>query len=191
MRQVTCIVLFLIVAGCTAMPADPMPRLNFSNLTPIKLNVASIEVIDDYTPPMQAPNVEHLFATPFYDAVQLWAKQRLGMAGPEGFVRLTITEASVKEVSLPIEQGLRGMLTRQQAYRYDARLAVQLEADAPGVDSRGYITVVAERSRTIVEGVSLAEKERAWHEITKSIMDDLDKSVERSLRQRLPGLVIN
>src|SRR3989304_3468878 len=68
----------------TPPPAQKLPEITFAHLPPIKLNVATVEVVVRYRPPMKAPNVEHLFPTPPLKALRTWAADRVKAVGRSG-----------------------------------------------------------------------------------------------------------
>ena len=58
-------VMALGLAACEApVSIQKLPELTYGHLPPLKLNVAKIEVVAQYQPPLREPNVEHLFPTP-------------------------------------------------------------------------------------------------------------------------------
>ena len=67
-------VLNLFLLACeTTLHEQRLPELTFAHLTPIKLNVAKINVEVQYKPTLRKPNVEHLFPTPPAEAIKQWA----------------------------------------------------------------------------------------------------------------------
>src|SRR5437667_10992455 len=101
--------LFLLVGlaltACSSTPPTPIAPIAYTNATPIRLNAGSIEVVDQFKPPLAAPNVDHLFVQTPAAAVRAWAQGRLRAAGQSGAIRVTIVDASVKAVALPIRTG--------------------------------------------------------------------------------------
>jgi len=53
----------------------------------------------------------------------------------------------------------------------------------------GFARIVAERSTTVAESDTLAERERMWGEMTSAMMSDLDKALERAFREKLPQIL--
>ena len=61
----------LLLAGCAeGPPITTTPDLTFANLQPISVNASSVDVIDDYKPPLRDPNIEHSFRLPTYTALE-------------------------------------------------------------------------------------------------------------------------
>ena len=55
----------VMVAACETNSVQPhYPMITFSHLAPVNLDVAAVEYVDQYVPPQDAPNVDHLFPVP-------------------------------------------------------------------------------------------------------------------------------
>ncbi len=181
---------FVILAACEAAPLPPpIPEITFSHLAPIEIAAAQIEIVEDYVPPLAAPNVEHKFPTPPAQAVRQWAKDRLRLVGDDGVLRVIIRDASVIETKLEKTGGVRGAFTVDQSERYDARLAVVVEVRSIRGFQDAFASAIAERSRTVAEDISLYDRELVFFEMTKSMMDDLDAELEKNIRQFLARFV--
>ena len=170
------------LASCQATaPSLVFPELTFQHLKSLSLNVAKLETISSYKPPMSAPNVDHLFRTPPADALGRWAKDRLRAVGTNGIARFTILEASVTETPLDIKEGFIGAFTKEQSERYDAVLKAKLEIfDVSGL-SIGFARAQATRSVTVREDSSINQREQVWFRLTEELVRDLDAELEKSI----------
>ena len=174
----------LALAGCTAAPPRPtFTDITFADRPPIKLDIREVEIVQAYRSPHAAPNVEHLFHVPPAAAAALWATDRLMAAGPMHRARYIVREASVIETSLKQSGGLTGAFTTEQSERYDARLVVDLNIVSEADGSEGTLTVKVERSRTVPENLTFAEREQVWHEITGTMMRELDAQLDESIKK--------
>jgi len=184
-RALVGIVAASFVAACAATPApEPHPDLTYGHLAPIHLNAASIDIQTRYIPPLRAPNVEHRAPVPPYVAIRRWGEARLKTRGTtNNQARLVILDASIKEAPLATKGGLKGAFVREQAARYDGRLAVLLEIRDPGGRQLAFVTARAERSATVPEGASIAQRERVWLALTEDMMRDLNKQLEDNIRR--------
>ena len=179
------------LGGCNTPPERyEFPELTYAHLPPIRLNVAVIDVLDSYHPPMAAPNVEHLFPTPPAKAMERWARDRLVAAGNNGGALFTITRADVLEVPLARTTGIKGVFTTDQSYRYDAMLQVKLEAENTSGLRRGSITAQAKRSRTVDEDITLNQRERLWFEMTELLMRDIGTEIEKQINTYMPAFLV-
>lgn len=181
----------LFLAACaTPPPAPRFPELTFTHLPPIRLDATSLEIVDAYTPPLTAPNIEHRMPVAPAAAARRWAQDRLVPAGDAGRITVTIEDASVTETVLPRTRGVRGTVTTDQSERYDARLFVRVAIANPG--GIGEVSAEATRSRTVLEGLSLNDREKVWFEITEALIGDLNVELENAIddflaRFRMPG----
>ncbi len=176
------LVLPLALAGCATPPAQQnFADLSYRHLAPINLAVSSFDVETRYIPPLKAPNVEHLAPVKPYNAARQWGFDRIKTRGGDARARLVVLDASIIEVPLAVTGGIKGAFTRDQAARYDGKLAVMLEViDAGGVQ-RAYVTARADRSQTVPEGATIAERDRVWFAITEDMMRQLNEQLERNI----------
>ena len=176
----------LVLAACQApVLPPPIPELTYGHLEPINLDVGRIEIVAQYVPPLKAPNVEHTFPTPPATAMRQWAKDRLRAVGEIRTARLVIKNASASETKLKITGGLRGAFTKDQSERYDVTLDVVLEVRGEDGVAVAFANAVVTRSKTVTEGLSLDERARVFHEMTQSLMDEVNSELEKNIRQFL------
>lgn len=178
----------LALAACTAGPLpQPKEPIRFTDRAPYRLAVASVEVVDDYQPPLSPPNVDHEFPTPPREAIRAWAGDRLRAAAGGGLrlARLSIIDASVVEKPLSRTGGVRGILTNEPSENLVGNVSVLLEIlDADGA-RLGYTKVAAQRTRGIMEDASLREREDIYDEMARGMMSDLDKQLSANIERHL------
>lgn len=179
------------LAGCNTPPERyEFPELTYAHLPPIRLDVAVVDVVDSYHPPMAEPNVEHLFPVPPARAMERWARDRLVAAGNNGAALFTILRADVIEVPLERTTGIKGVFTSDQSYRYDASMEIRLDAENTSGLRRGTITAQARRSQTVAEDMSLNQRERLWFEMTELLMRDIGVEIEKNIDAYLAAFKI-
>jgi hypothetical protein len=170
------------MAGCdTTVPRAHFPELAYDHLAPMSLAVGQVEVVQEYRPPAAPPNVEHLFPIPPAETAERWVRDRVKAVGGPGQVRAVIVTASVVEVPLERRGGIRGAFTTEQSERYDAELEVRLDLESGGATAS--VSSRAERRRTVPENISLADREKVWFEMTEAMMNDINASLERQIRE--------
>ncbi len=184
---------YILLAGLgactTAPPAAQYPDLTYGHHGKIALDVGEIEIVSQYVPPLKPPHVEHLAPVQPEEAMRRWVRDRLEATRPNGRARVTIKDARIVEVPLELTRGIRGFFTTDQSERYDAALEVVVEIlDLRGLP-QGFVRVRAERSRTVSEDASLADRERVWFEITEALMNELNTELESSIRKHLARFV--
>ncbi len=181
----TIIVCLGVLAGCKSPPPQPtFPDLHFGG-SALRLNVAALEIRDDYQPPYRPPNVEHLFPVPPLHALENWARDRLQAGGASGQARFTITDAGVVETELPRQEGLRAELTTQVSERYDMTLAARLEI----LDAAGQVRQTASarvtRRQDVLEGTTINQRDQIWYDMTKALLADFDTQMTAAVRSNL------
>ncbi|MCK6453882.1 MAG: hypothetical protein L6R19_23955 [Alphaproteobacteria bacterium] len=175
----------LVLAAAAAWAQDrKFAEMTFTHLAPLSLDVQRIEVVREYRPPGAKPSVDHLFPVPPADAVARWAADRLKPVGRFRLCRVVVKDASVIEVPLQKPGGIKSWFTTEQAERYDATVEVMVEirSDA-GRDA--FAAARVKRSQTIEEGASPNQRRELWYSMTERMMAELDKELERSMRQYL------
>lgn len=159
-------------------PMQKLPEITFTNKRPIQLDVGQLEIVPEYTSSAARPHVEQLMPINPENATVRWAQDRLKPMGRNGSARVVIKDASVVEVPLQTDKGFTGMFKDQQAARYDGTLevAVQIldERHMPVAD----VVARATRTKTVAEGATLNERDRALYEITESMIRDIDVQMD-------------
>lgn len=178
-------ILLVAATGCATPAPAPAPQLGYAHLGPIRLDVAGIEIVDAYLPPLREPHVEHEFPVSPAEALLRWAQDRLVAAGRERRARFVIRDAAVREVRLPRKKGLRALLTTDQSERYDGRVAVALEIRSGRNFRDAIVEAVAERSRSVPEDASVEERERVFLQITEDLVASLNGEIEKQIAAHL------
>ncbi len=179
-----------LLAACeTPPPAPVFPELTYGHLGQLRLDVAAVEVVSEYLPPLADPNVEHRVPRPPEAALHRWAADRLRAAGAKGTARFVIGDASIIETKLKIDTGFTGAFKKEQSERYQARVSVTLELlDDKGL-RRGFAAASASRSMTLDEDASLNDRDRLWFDLVKALMADFDAVMEENIRRHLGGFL--
>ena len=176
---------FLVVAltmlsGClSSRPPAVLPPIAYPAGPPVRIDVARIDVVNDYVSPLSNPNVEYFAPTPPVNAIRRFIEERFVAIGSVGTMRVLIRDGSIKEVSLPRSSGLQGLVTQDETERYDGRLAVRIEVERN--DTSASYDTSAERAKIVREGTTLADRERALNELTQSLIDDLTARIRDGL----------
>ncbi len=182
-RYLLLIVTALGVASCKNAPQpQPLPKIAFTRYVPFKLDVAYIDVIEEYKSSGKAPYVEQFFPTSPAQAMRTWVEDRIRTVGRDKFLQVVIKDASVKEVSLPRTQGIRGVFTRDQSQRYDARLEVEMRiyGDRSAL-SEASLHIAASRSATIGEDASPSARQKLFNRMTGELMEMVNAELEKNI----------
>ncbi len=177
--------MMLLVAACQPAPVSyTLSPVSFRTQPVIKLNVAKINVVEEYTSPLRAPHVEHQMSMSPAAGIKIWANERVQAVGTTGQLDVVITDASIKENKLPVKDGVRGFFTDDQSERYDGAISVTLRLyDGTSAMSRAEGDVRVTRSRTINEKASLADREKLWHDMATQMVTSYDREAEMRFRQ--------
>lgn len=174
-----------LVSACDPVPAPFTPaQPSFSGQPPLRFSVAKMEVVEDYEAPGKYPNVDHLMAYAPDDVFRIWVNDRIKTVGNSYSMQINIVDASVKETTLPVTTGMKGYFTNEQAERYDASIAVTMKIYAEGKGLPiAEVEAHANKSRTLAEDASLSEREKLYYELTLELMQELNDTLEKNIRQ--------
>ncbi len=178
--------LLLFALACSPrVEPPPVPDFAFDDRPPIGVAVASVDIINEYKPPLKAPNVEHEFRAVPTQVARSWARARLEKGGPQGSFVFRIEDASVIEKELPTQTGLKDFIYKEQSRELIATLDVDLEYDVPWNQEvrTGKISVSAESTTTLLEGMTLAEIDTAYFKMLEALGEQLDTQMQARLRE--------
>lgn len=183
-----CLAVASLLGGCASAPPQArFPELTYAHLGAMRLDVARIEIADEYQEPLRPPNVDHLFPTPPERVMRRWATDRLAASGTPGrYARFVIQDASVIEVELPRTRGVRGAFTTDQTQRYDLTLRAAIEIrEERGNFQSGFATAGVSRSRSVAEDITVNDREKVWFEMLEQAMNELNAELERQIRTNM------
>jgi len=190
-KMTSLLVVALVLAACeTPVEVPTFPDLTYDHLGRLRLDAAKVEVVSEYTSPMAAPHVEHLFPTAPEAALRRWVADRIVAAGRQGTIRFVIVNAGVTETPLPVDTGFTGVFKKQQSERYDAVAEASLEVVDNRGFRRGFASARVKRSRTLGEEATLNERESTWFHLVEGLMVDFDAEMEKNVRQYLGGFLL-
>jgi hypothetical protein len=171
----------LLAACAMENPGTRFPPITFQHLSDISLDVGDIQIEQASETPGHRPNVDHLFPVQPKNAAVQWAQDRLDARGDRLTFRYIVRQASAVETELETTSGVKGLLTTDQAARYEIHIVIEMQV-LDGRQIQGSAKAEARRSTTVEEGISLADRERAWYRLTEDTMKDLDKQLEETIR---------
>ncbi len=177
-----------VLGACAAPPPPPdFPPISFAPRGTFRFEASRIEIAFEYQAPLAPPHVEHLFARTPEATLRLWAAERLAVSGRgDRFIRFVVADARVTETDLPRTQGIRGAFTTEPAQRYDARIECSVEVRQQRGNFRdGLATAAATRQRSVLDNISLNDRERVWYEIVRDMMRDIDAELHRQIEASL------
>ena len=161
------LLLLPLLAAC-ASGDEPRsyPLPSYSHLTPLRLNVASIEV-DDRSAPVSGDQVAALSPLRPADALKQMAQDRLTVGGSGGRAVFVIDQADVR-------RGGAGL---------DGRMAVHLDIYAGGEQRVGFAEAQVVRRRVSTD---MGEDPRAvLYDFVAQMMDDMNVEFEFQVRRSL------
>lgn len=182
MKRILPLAFVLALSACeTAPPVTAVPDLSFAGQPTISLNVARIEMVDNYHAPMKSPNVDHLFHQSPEDIARRMIESQLVANGSTGTLRITIDDASVIRRDLPVTDGIQGAFENEPAEEYKAHVSLRFELVDDG--RTGNATVASDRLRTLLEDASPADRDMALFKLAEAIRDDIGQGLSGAVKR--------
>ena len=180
----------VMLPACAAPPPVRLPDMTFTDRPRFLLDVAEIQVVDQYQPTFRLPNIEHQVPVSPAKAAERWARDRLIPVGASGVAVVTIKDARVIENSLRVTPGVQGVFTKDQAARYDAFIEMSVEIKPTNIMAPdGAASGRAERSRTVAEGITPNELDRVLYELVEGMMRDVDLQLDVNIQRFLAAFI--
>ena len=185
LATVALLALAVVAAGCEiAPPRYESTPPSFAGLPPLVFDLDRIEVVQRPAAP-HPDDVDHLLPTSPATAIEMWVNDRLRTRGTVGTLRVTVEEASARLTPLETVTEFEDIFTKEQAERLDVRLRVTIEAIDQSGEVNGSAIAEATRSRTLPEGITLAERDQVYDEVIAALLHDYNASMEKAIRQYL------
>ncbi|MDB5369610.1 MAG: hypothetical protein JWP20_1168 [Roseomonas sp.] len=175
----------LLAAACSTGEALPMlaPAPGYSYLTPLRLNVLDIEVVE----PTAGPTFRTDPPAPLPPALQAvrMGRERLVPVGTAGRARFMVDGATLTR-----EVASGGGMFSQRTERLSCAIRVRLEI--LGADGRrvGFTEAEARRTATVIDE-GPGSRERAADQIVRQAMDDLNVEFEFQIRRNLRDWIMS
>jgi hypothetical protein len=169
----------ILLSACAASPPPPLklPGMSFTQSAPFQLDIARIEVVDEYKAPASEPHIEYDMPVSPESALRDWVRDQLKAVGRRGTLRVLIRNASATETPLKTDQGFTGMFKKEQAARIDLNLDVALQM----LDDQQFViaevTGKASRSDTEPEGQKLNDRDRRLYDLTYDLVKGFGQEV--------------
>ena len=169
----------LAIGACTNAPPAGRAAINsFAHIQPLPLDVANIEVFDDFQPSLEAPYIEHTMVNPPYRAAYNMTQRAFTADGIERALQVRMTEASVKHSERVVKQN-NFIKTREHVYQAHLKADVIMTHNDSVRQELGRGAIDVQRNMTVPASMSLTEREIALNGmIEKLVMDYHDGLVD-------------
>ena len=170
----------LALAGC-AVPGAAPPG-SFSVGTPMRLGVASLDIINAYEAPSSSPHIDHLLTPTPSENFTKWAETRLVPLEDRGNCLMTITRAAVTEERLPSGGRVRDLVRDEQ----DRLVKIELEATFsfthPAGNRYATLSVEASYEHSIPESATPADADRVRMAVMEEGLARFDQEFRKQAR---------
>ena len=180
-RYVAIVLMVLSGLGAcqTTQPVSPMTTAG--NFIPLAMNARRLEIIDNWQMPVEPPYIGHRAQTLPSNLLAKWASQVLQPAGGSGELVFDISRASVTRVALPLEAGIRTLLTDQQESKIKTEFDVKIMWLQPVGGSQALVQLQADHSVTIPESANTIALQNAMQAALMGALTSLDQQARAEL----------
>jgi hypothetical protein len=183
-------ILFLAACQNTHAPTK-MPIPHFTHKPALSLQVRDISVTEDYEFPSKSPYIEHTLDYPPSEMFTIWLKDRLKADGASSYIQASITDASIQKTELPKTPGIKGLFTNDQTEKYDAKMVVQLRLyNEERTIAIADVNATSTRSITIAENASVVERDTAYYNLSKALVNDIGNELEKQIRRVFAAYIL-
>lgn len=179
------------LTGCeTVPPPRRFAQITFRYAKPIPMRVGSVETRVTWQMPSGNGHIEGEMPIDPVATAARWGDDRIQATGGAGRAIVEVREMSVVETKLATTSGVRGAFTTDQSERYDMRLVMRVAAEDPTTGATAETTISAQRSQTVLEGITLAEREGIWYAMIEKLMTDMDASLTQAVQNEMSAFVL-
>lgn len=182
----------ILLSSCqNATPDFPnYPAVHFTD-APFSLDVGTIELVQEYAPPLTSPHLEHIAPITPSSMVRTWANDRLKAVGRNRTLKVIIQDASIIAQPLPRTSGLEGMFTKDESALYSGHLQVKLEIyENDPLFPVAEITANISNSISVAEDAPINDRQQLLYNISKKMIEELNKQIEQNISQYFNRYII-
>ncbi len=173
----------LLLAACTGNGDRPVidtsRPLTFDYLTPLRLAVGNVTVVDEWHAPNAAPNVDHQASVTPLAALHRMVQDRLLPGTVDGTATVTIQNASITA------QRTAGGVFESSGVKYDGTLTLRVDVRSADGLRTGFATAQVTRTQTLSPAPAGAEERAAIDAMVRQMMNDMNVELEYQMRRSL------
>jgi hypothetical protein len=180
----TFLAIFALAACQTSAPA----RLGSPQFSGPSFMVRAGDIGFTRSSPVPATDVQarYQFPTRLDSGMEKWANDRIKLVGGQNRLELEIVEATITEEVLPTTKGLAGLFKNEQSSRYRGKLKVLLKLYTPDrISAHAGVESEVQRSITVPEGLSVAERQQAFNDLVISMLQQVDTDMSQRIPQHM------
>ena len=179
------LIVFAVLAGlggCQTTAPVP-PTTTADEFMPLAMNARRLEIIDNWQMPVEPPYIGHRAQTLPSNLLAKWASQVLQPAGGSGELVFDISRASLTRIALPLEAGVKTLLTDQQESKIKAEFDTKIMWLQPVGGHQALLQLQADHSVTIPESASTIDLQNAMQAALLGALTSLDQQARAELAQ--------
>lgn len=176
--------MLIVLGACSSYDGKPLAQMTFEHIKPFPVYVASYEVVPYQSQQSRVQALPGGFVSDPAALLRDYFQNRFEAAGTTGKVRAIIDDVTVQHEMVESESKMGALLGVDHQDHYTIRAAVTLEALGTQNYEVRRITMDAHRELYISEHVSLAEREAQQMAALDKLIDEIDTTAQRVLKER-------
>lgn len=189
MKKLTALLVLLFAITANAQSVPELRAPDYAKYGVTRLRVNEIQIVNQYTPPFSAPNVEHEFYLPPYAAIRDWAQKRYQAVGNMGVAKVEIIDASVIKKDLPVKDDFVSFFTDQVDAEYRMHVKVRIEIISPNYNNLPYSEVELNQTIQTKQGITIAKRDAELHAMVINMLDELDRVMAKTMAEKLANII--
>ncbi len=155
--------------------------MTFAYFEPVFLDLKNVNIQNEYNPETDKADVSASFPASPDVALRLYAQNRFRSGGEKGQLSFVIEEARVHHGITEADDQFSRWLKRNRKETYDVFVKIRLDSSQPSGALSSVLSV--QKSLSLPESVSLAERELMQMTFLEELVKDVDAAVMDSLQK--------
>jgi hypothetical protein len=179
----------LLIAACTG-PEIREPVEVTSAKPPLIFTVAEAVITDTSQLPETATFRDRQWSERLSDATEAFLLDRLQTGSGQGWLQVTIEQASLVEADLPTASGIGAALRREPDRVLEAQLAVRIAVMGPDGLEQVYADTEVSRRRPILRNTSVMARDAEAQRLIGDFLEQFDDALTQNARQNLGAWLV-
>ena len=193
MKHICLLLCILLMASCTSKTSGydgkSLPDMTFAHLQPLNLNVADVEINNNYDPNLNDRDMSIDLPVSPDIAVKRYAESRFEAVGTRGKFIFTIENANTGYELIEPEGSLKQWMGVDRSEKFDVSVIVRFFYIDGLMNESPHSVMEFKRSITIPYSYSLARKEHEQFKFIEVMTKDIDEAITQTIQTKYPELL--
>lgn len=181
-----------LLTACTeTVVPQPPQQASFKGPSYV-LNVASIDIAEDYQTSKVLPHVEGHADMPPAAVFRDWVAQHVSAGGRAGRAEVVISDAGILRRDLPKQtSGIEGYFTEEQTEEYKGSLQIEIKIyDDRNILPVAQISASSRAMHTLGEKAGLEDHKALYHNMSIELVKVIEPEIEKNIRAHMSNYLM-